>query len=104
MDAAIQVAADATVARMQAVREAEDLVEPIIGRVRGQNTAEGVFKMALDHAKVPTEGVHPTAYKPLVEMLLRQLDDEPVGAGPLAQDSKAQDAYAKRFNPDRIRR
>ena len=104
MDAAILAAGDATVQRMQAVRQAEDEVEPIIGRVRGQNSAEAVYKMALDHAKVPTEGVHPTAYKPLVEMLLRQLDEEPVGAVLLAQDSKAQDAYEKRFNPARIRR
>lgn len=102
MDKAIQDASEATIARMNAVRLAEDEVEPIIGRVRGQNTAEAVYKMALDHAKVETEGVHPTAYRSLVQMLLRQVDDEPAPA--LVQDAKKQESYAKRFNPDRIRR
>ena len=104
MDAAIQVAADATIARMQAVREAEDAVEPIIGRVRGQNTAEGVYKLALDHMKVDLTGLPPVAYGPLFQRLAQNMSDEPVDAGFVAQDSKALDAYAKRFNPDRIRR
>jgi len=104
MDAAIQVAADETIARMQAVREAEDAVEPIIGRVRGQNTAEGVYKLALDHMKVDLTGLPPVAYGPLFQRLAQNMSDEPVDAGFVAQDSKALDAYAKRFNPDRIRR
>ena len=32
------------------------------------------------------------------------LSDEPAPVGPLALDSKGDEAYAKRFNPDRIRR
>jgi hypothetical protein len=104
MDAAIQVAADATIARMQAVREAEDAVEPIIGRVRGQNTAEGVYKLALDHMKVDLTGLPSVAYGPLFQRLAQNMSDEPVDASFVAQDSKALDAYAKRFNPDRIRR
>jgi len=103
MDAAIKAAADATVQRMQSVRLAEDEVEPLIGAVRGQTSPEAVYKMALDHAKVPTEGVHPSAFRPLVQMLLAKLDDEPV-VPTLGMDSKAEDSYAKRFNPDRIRR
>ena len=104
MDAAIRVAADATMQRMQAVRMAEDDVEPIIGRVRGQTTAEAVYKLALDHMKVDLEGLPPVAFGPLFQSLAANLSDEPAPVGPLALDSKGDEAYAKRFNPDRIRR
>ena len=104
MDAAIKAASDATVARMQSVRQAEDEVEPIIGAVRGQTSPEAVYKLALDHAKVSTEGVHPSAYRPLVQMLLQKLDDEPAPGVPLGMDSKAQASYETRFGASRIRR
>jgi hypothetical protein len=104
MDAAIRISADATMQRMQAVRQAEDDVEPIIGRVRGQTTAEAVYRLALDHMKVDLEGLPAVAFGPLFQRLAANLDNEPAPVGLLAQDSKGDEAYAKRFNPDRIRR
>lgn len=74
MDAAINAAvADAekrTVARMQAIHQAERDVEPYVGRLAvAMDSAEAVYKVALDAAKVDLEGVHPSAYKAMVRML-----------------------------------
>lgn len=74
MDAAINAAvADAekrTVARMQAIHQAERDVEPYVGRLAiAQDSAEAVYKVALDAAKVDLTDVHPSAYKAMVRML-----------------------------------
>jgi hypothetical protein len=54
--------------------------------------------------KVDLTGLPSVAYGPLFQRLAQNMSDEPVDASFVAQDSKALDAYAKRFNPDRIRR
>lgn len=93
MDAAISEAVAKTqaetVARMQAIHQAERDVEPIIGRiVVAQDSAENVYKLALDHAKVDVTGVHPSAYKAMVAMLKTQGSQTSVNpAASLAQDS-----------------
>jgi len=74
MDAAINAAVvDAekrTVARMQAIHQAERDVEPFVGRLAiAQDSAEAVYKVALDAAKVDLTDVHPSAYKAMVRML-----------------------------------
>ena len=87
---------------MNAMSAARDKVEPLLGRIQPMDSAEAVFKLALDHAKVDTAKVHPSAYEALVDMLLDR-QEEPVGAN-LGMDSKSADAYAKKFNPSRLRR
>ena len=106
MDAAIKAAGDATVKRMQDVREAEDLVEPLIGKVRGQDNAPAIYRLALDHAKVDVTGVDPTAYRALVQMLIKQqdADDAPAAGDTLAFDEKEEETYEKRFGASRIGR
>lgn len=74
MDAAINAAvanAEArTVARMQAIHQAERDVEPFVGRLAvAMDSAESVYKIALDAAKVDLTDVHPSAYKAMVRML-----------------------------------
>jgi len=102
MDAAIKAAQEVTVNRMNAMSAARDKVEPLLGRIQPMDSAEAVFKLALDHAKVDTAKVHPSAYEALVDMLLDR-QEEPVGAN-LGMDSKSADAYDKKFNPSRLRR
>lgn len=75
MDAAIAAAQATTktetMALMQSIRNAENKVRPIIGELAiAQDSASAVFKLALDSAKVKTEGVPEAAYEPLVDMLL----------------------------------
>jgi len=102
MDAAILAASNATVARMTAIRQAEDEVEPILGRIRGTDSAEAVYRLALDHRKVDVAGVHPSAYRALVQMLLGQQEAEPEPA--LGMDRAAEDSYEKRYGASRIGR
>ena len=66
MDAAIALAVkDAesrTIAKMKAIKRAEDEVRPVIGSVVAQDSAEAVYKLALDHMKADLSGVEPSAY------------------------------------------
>lgn len=63
MDAAIAATANATVKRMQAVREAERAVAPIVGEIMvAMDSAAEVYKLALDHLEIDVTGVHPSAY------------------------------------------
>jgi hypothetical protein len=72
MDAAIKSASSAAVAhavkRVQAIHQAEKDVLPLIGEVVAQDSAEAVYKLALDHAGIDVSGVHPSAYAALVKM------------------------------------
>lgn len=74
MDAAIATAVAATrtetIATMNAIHAAMREVEPLIGPiVVAQDSAENVYKLALDAAKIDLTGVHPSAYKAMVGML-----------------------------------
>ena len=76
MDKAITLAVDvarkqtakdveaSTIARLRGIHEAEELVKPLVGKLNGAfDSAESVFKMALDSLKVDIKGVHSSAYK-----------------------------------------
>jgi hypothetical protein len=75
MDAAIRSAVaateQATIQRMNSIRQAEKEVFPLIGEVVAQDSAEAVYKLALDAAKVDLNGVHPSAYGAMVRMLAK---------------------------------
>lgn len=75
MDAAIKIAQDqataAAVAKVTALYEAREVVKPLVGAV-AMDSADDVYKFALDQKGVATKGVHPSAYKPMVELLLKQ--------------------------------
>lgn len=72
MDAAIAAArADAekgAIAKMQAIQQAEKDVRPIIGEVSAMDSAEAIYKLALDQLGVDVTGVHPSAYSAMVKM------------------------------------
>ena len=76
MDAAIKAAVSAaaeqtrkaTIAQMRAVADAEAFVMPYVGKLALQfDSAPQVYKAALDALGVVTEGVHESAYKPILE-------------------------------------
>ena len=98
MDAAIKsavtVAEKATIQRMNAIRSAEKEVQPFIGEVVAQDSAEAVYKLALDHAKVDLTGVHPSAYGAMVRMLTKPGD---VKQPRVAMDAASADDFAKRY-------
>lgn len=59
------------VAKVTALFEAREAVKPLVGQI-GMDSAEQVYKYALDHGKIDTAGVHPSAYKSMANMLLSQ--------------------------------
>ena len=71
MDAAIKLACDATardteaktIARLRGIQEAEEIVKPYVGKLLGLDSAEAVFKTALETLKIDVKEVHPSAYK-----------------------------------------
>ena len=71
--AAVKLATDAavkdTVARLEAVQTAKDAVRPIVGEVHGMDSADAVYKFALDAKGVDVTGVHPSAYPALIKMI-----------------------------------
>lgn len=69
MDAdAIEAAA---VARINALWQAREDVKPLVGVV-AMDSAEAVYKYALQQKGVNTKGVHPSAYKSMVDLINKQ--------------------------------
>lgn len=67
MDKAIAVAVSKAKADVEALHIARREVAPMVGEV-ALDSAEAVYKFALDHAKVDVAGVHPSAYRTLIKM------------------------------------
>ena len=72
MDAAIKIAVDQAVTRTKkdaaALAKAREDVAPLVGKV-AMDSAEDVYKFALDHAGVDTKGIHPSAYASIVSLV-----------------------------------
>lgn len=66
--------------RVAAIGVAQREVAPHVGEVLGMDSAEAIYKFALDQADVDTKGVHPSAYRAMVKMLPQS------GAPTIAQD------------------
>lgn len=101
MDSAIRAAADkataSAIARMNAIRAAERAVRPIIGDLpQAMDSADAVYKLALDELKVDVTGVPPSAYPALLKVAA---DKATAFAKPtsLGMDGSAVDSLSKRF-------
>lgn len=70
-----------TVAHMNAIRVAEKEVRPLIGDVAAMDSAEAVYKLALDAANVDLTGVPKEAYASLVRMLNKAPEPKPQNIG-----------------------
>lgn len=99
MDAAIRLAADAATKKaaenFRAVREAEHAVRPLIGDVVAMDSAEDVYRTALEQSGVDINGVHPSAFPSLVKMAISQKENS--RPAPLAQDSASISDFEKAF-------
>ncbi|CAH5459073.1 TPA: DUF2213 domain-containing protein [Enterobacter roggenkampii] len=72
-----------------ATREAMRTVEPVYGHVSG-DSADDIYKAVLKQEKVNIEGVHPSAYKALVQMAIHsKTSKQPVGDSAEKQASAA---------------
>ena len=65
--AAVKLAEDNTVKRLRDIADAEALVKPYVGNLIAQDSAEATYKLALDTMGVKTDGIHPSAYRAIIE-------------------------------------
>ncbi|HBT4401869.1 TPA: DUF2213 domain-containing protein [Klebsiella pneumoniae] len=98
MDSAIRLAADSATKKaaenFRKVREAEQIVRPLIGDVVAMDSAEDVYRTALEQSGVDISGVHPSAYPAMVKMAISQKESSrPV----IAQDSASVSEFEKAF-------
>jgi len=98
MDAAIKLATDnavkAATANAQAIRKAEREVQPLVGEIAAMDSAEAVYRFALDSAGIDNKDVHPSALPALIKMAVQ---NKSAVAPRLAADSAAADDFRKRF-------
>ena len=98
MDAAIKLATDnavkAATATAQAIRKAEREVQPLVGEIAAMDSAEAVYRFALDSAGIDNKDVHPSALPALIKMAVQ---NKSAVAPRLAADSAAADDFRKRF-------
>lgn len=98
MDSAIRLAADSATKKaaenFRKIREAEQVARPLIGDVVAMDSAEDVYRTALEQSGVDIAGVHPSAYPAMVKMAISQKENSrPV----IAQDSASVSEFEKAF-------
>lgn len=98
MDSAIRLATDSATKKaaenFRKIREAELVVRPLIGDVVAMDSAEDVYRTALEQSGVDIAGVHPSAYPAMVKMAISQKESSrPV----IAQDSASVSEFEKAF-------
>jgi hypothetical protein len=90
-----------TIAHMNAIREAERAVRPYVGEiVVAMDSAEAVYRFALDKVGVDHKGLHPTALRPVLEAQPVPGSVKPKTT--MAQDAAGAKAFLDRF-PDAAR-
>lgn len=102
MDEALaKAAADtraATVAQMKATHRALEECKPFIGALdEAPDTAEEIYKIAMDALEIPTEGVPPAAYGALVRQAAKHKADTPAPKPKIAQDAAGAASFLKMF-------
>lgn len=100
MDAAIKAARvqarkDA-VKDFNGIRQAEIDVKPLVGDVVAMDSAEEIYRYALEQEGVEIDGVHPTAFRSLVKIQLGARQAAKPGKV-LAMDAKAVTGFSSRF-------
>jgi len=90
----VAAAVAATVKHLSDLHEAERIVKPLVGEVLGMDSASSVYRMALDQKGVDVKGVHPSAYKSMVQMLLAKGGNTEGGAHQGNKAKMAADAAA----------
>ena len=104
-DAAIGAAVAKVKENAAAVRAAEKFVRPWVGDIEmAHDSARGVFKTALTALGVKTEGVHPDAYRSILEHLPKPGQEHRNPENDLANDEAPMAALSKRIpGIDRIK-
>ena len=74
-------------------------VEPHIGNVDplAADSAEAIYKLALDAASVPTEGVDPSSYRAMVGMLKAPGTEQKVETTSVTTDAESVKSFNERY-------
>lgn len=83
------------------MREAEQAVRPLIGDVVAMDSAEEVYRTALEQADVDITGVHPSAFPAMVKMAISQKENK---RPKIAQDSAIISDFEKDFPEAKLKR
>lgn len=86
--------------RFQALRKAEAHVRPLVGELLSMDSAEAVYTEACKQLKIPTEGVHPSAFPALIDMYTKTRTSV---RQPLAQDSQVGTAKVSELFPGAVK-
>ncbi|MDI9276176.1 DUF2213 domain-containing protein [Pantoea sp. EABMAA-21] len=99
MDAAIRLAADSATKKaaenFRLVRQAEQDVKPLVGDLVAMDSAEDVYRTALEQHGVDVEGVHPSAFRAMVAQAISHKENS--RPAPLAQDAASISDFEKEF-------
>ncbi len=92
--AAVRTAEDAAIKRIRAIADAEVAVQPWVGKlVIAADSAEVVYKTALETMGVDVAGVHPSAFRAILEAQPKPSEVKPR----IALDSARPQGFADRF-------
>ncbi|HGA5240283.1 TPA: DUF2213 domain-containing protein [Salmonella enterica subsp. houtenae serovar Rough:z4,z23:-] len=100
MDAAlIRKAEENVMGRIRQANEARECVRPLVGDVSlvAMDSAESIYRFALDSIGANHKGVHPSALKSMVEFSISQKSDARKPNHGLGMDSAATTSFAKAF-------
>jgi hypothetical protein len=97
MDAAINTAVAQARTEARALRQAERDVAPLVGEVAAMDSAEEVYRFALDQAGVKHKNVHASALPALVEMAKQTRTPSNPSAQTVAMDGDARSAFRARY-------
>lgn len=96
MDAAIAAAVAAERRRQKEIRDAEEAVRPVVGKLVAQDSAESVYRAAFKKLNKDVSKVHASAL-PVLFSELAVVKGKPVNSNAVAMDAGAREEYAKLF-------
>lgn len=101
MDSAIEAAVSATENRMRdnqrALREAEEIVQPLLGKIIAQDSASDVYGLLFKHEGVDVKDVPPAAFKVLAQQIVKGHTKTTQHKATLAVDHSVAKNFATRF-------
>ena len=99
MDAAIKRAEENVMGRIRQANEARECVRALVGDVSlvAMDSAEDIYRFALDSVGANHKGVHPSALKSMVEFTISQKSEARKPAATIGMDSAATTSFAKAF-------
>lgn len=100
MDAAlIRKAEENVMGRIRQANEARECVRPLVGDVSlvAMDSAESIYRFALDSIGADHKGVHPSALKSMVEFAINQKSEVRKPTNVIGMDSAATNSFAKAF-------